>query len=101
MNNRVLNGISVDAFERKIAHFIEQSEPDTMSFVAFEEAAQALLEETTAERVELTGVVENGKIAFEQPPSVPIIVLGNEIVIGGLRLVIRLRPREHGRLAPT
>ena len=41
--------------------------------------------------VELTDVIRDGQIIFDSPADAPIIVHGNEVVIGGLRLVVNLR----------
>ena len=45
-----------------------------------------------AETIELTGVVEKGAFVFDSPQAAPVIAHGNEVFIGGLRLVVKLRP---------
>ena len=77
--------------QRLIEDFIDRSEPDTMSFDAFEQAAYRLSEEAIAETIELTGVVEGNSISFETTEKTPVQVRGNEVLIGGLRLVVKLK----------
>ncbi len=91
MTEKVLNGLDVKEFDALLDQFIDREGPDTMSFAALEEAATALVQAATAETVELTGVVRGEEIVFDQPAAPPIVVRGNEIVIGGLRLVVKLR----------
>jgi len=65
-----------------------------MSFQALDQAVQRLAREAVAETIELTGVVQGDVIVFDSPGAAPVIAHGNEIVIGGLRLVVKLRQAD-------
>ena len=90
--SRVLDGIEVTEFNQLIAQFVERQDPNAISFAALDEAAQQQLDRVTAARIELTGAIRNGQITFDPPADAPIAVHGNELLIGGLRLVVHLRP---------
>jgi len=92
MNKKILDTLEPAEFDALIEGYAARSEPDTLSFEAFDEATQRLAQEAVAETIELTGVVEQGAFVFDPPQTVPVIAHGNEILIGGLRLVVRLRP---------
>ncbi len=89
--SKVLNGIEVAEFNQLIAQFIEREDPNAISFEALDEAARQQLEEVTTAHVELTGTIRDGQIAFDPLANAPIIVYGNELIIGGLHLVVNLR----------
>lgn len=91
---KLLGSLEPQEFEELVASFIERSEPDTMSFAAFDQAVQRLAEEAVAETIEVTGMIKEGSIVFDATESAPIIAQGNQILIGGLRLIVRLRPAE-------
>lgn len=74
--------------------YIDRAEPDTISFEAFDQAIQRMAQQAVAETIELTGVVQEKAIVFDPPKTAPVMAHGNEIMIGGLRLVIRLRQPE-------
>jgi hypothetical protein len=94
MTDKRLGSLEPEAFEELIESFIERSEPDTMSFEAFDQSIQRLAAEAVAETIEVTGMIEEGSIVFDSLDSAPITAQGNEILIGGLRLVVRLRQPE-------
>ena len=88
---KVLDGMEAAEFDRLVDQFIEREDPNALSLKALDEAARQQLGEVTATRVELSGVVRGNQIAFDQPADAPIIARGNELVIGGLHLVVNLR----------
>ncbi|MEZ4870219.1 MAG: hypothetical protein R3C14_53310 [Caldilineaceae bacterium] len=94
MSEKLLGSLDSQEFADLIESFIEQVEPNTLSFTAFDQAVQRLAEEAVAETIELTGVIEDGAIVFDTPNAAPIVAQGNEVLIGGLRLVVRLRSAE-------
>lgn len=94
MTGKLLGSLKPEEFEELIESFIERPEPDTMSFEAFDQAVQRLAEEAVAETIEVTGMIEEGMIVFDALEAAPITAQGNEILIGGLRLVVRLRQAE-------
>ena len=79
-------------FDALIEDCAARAEPDTLSFAAFDQATHRLVQEAVAETIELTGTVQEGAIVFDPSRAAPVIARGNEIVIGGLRLVVKLRP---------
>jgi hypothetical protein len=89
--SKVLDGIEVAEFDQLIDRFIEREDPNAISFEALDEAARQQLDEVTTAHVELTGTIRDGQITFDPLADAPIIVHGNEVVIGGLRLVVNLR----------
>ena len=101
--NKVLDGIEVSEFDELLSQFIESEDPYAMSFEALDEAIHEQLEsplddvipqqidDITAWKVELTGMIRDGQLIFESPMDAPILVYGNELVIGGLHLVVNLR----------
>jgi hypothetical protein len=90
--SKVLDGIEATEFDQLMEQFIERKDPDAMSAESLDQAMRQQLEQVTTTRVELTGTIREGQIAFDPPADAPIIVYGNELVIGGLRLVVNLRP---------
>jgi hypothetical protein len=48
----------------------------------------------TPMRVEVTGRIHEGRIILDTPPNGPILVSENELIIGGLHLVINLREEQ-------
>lgn len=88
---KVLDDLEVEEFDRLMEQYIDREDPDAMSFEALDRAARLQLAEVTTSQVELTGTIRGGQIDFEQPSDAPILVRGNELVIGGLHLVVRLR----------
>ena len=89
--SKVLNGIEVTEFDQLIDQFIEREDPNAISFEALDKAVRQQLDKVTTASVELTGAIRDGQITFDPPANAPIIVHGNELVIGGLRLVVNLR----------
>jgi hypothetical protein len=89
---KVLDGIQATEFNQLIEQFIERDDPDALSAAALDQAARQQLEQVTTTRVELTGIVREGQIAFDPSTDAPIITRGNELVIGGLHVVVKLRP---------
>ena len=87
----VLDGIEAAEFDRLVNQFVERQDPNAISFQALDEAARERLDEVTTTRVELTGTVRDDQITFDPPSDAPILVRGNELVIGGLHLVVKLR----------
>ena len=94
MTEKLLGSLSTEEFSELVEAYIERSEPDTMSFEAFDEAAHRLAEEAITETIEVTGVVQGDTILFDPPKTAPVIAHGNELLIGGLRLVIKIRQPE-------
>ncbi len=92
MNRKILDTLEPEEFDALIETYVERSEPDALSFEALDQAARRLAQEAVAETIELTGVVEEGAIVFDPPTSAPVLARGNVVVIGGLRLVVKLRP---------
>jgi hypothetical protein len=91
MTQEPLDVLEPTEFDALIGSYAARSEPDTLSFEAFDEATQRLAQDAMVETIELTGVVEQGAFVFDPPQTVPVIARGNEVVIGGLRLVVKLR----------
>lgn len=89
--NTVLDGIEVQEFNALMEQFIEREDPDAITFTALDEAVHAHLDDVTTTRVELTSTVSEGELVFDPPANAPIIVRGNELIIGGLHLVVKLR----------
>ncbi len=89
--SKVLDGIEAAEFNQLVNQFIEREDPNAISFEALDEAARQQLDEVTTAHVELTGTIRDGQITFDPPADAPIIVHGNELLIGGLRLVVNLR----------
>lgn len=94
MTDKLLGSLEPKEFEKLIESFVERSEPDTMSFTAFDQAVQRLAEDAIAETIEVTGTIKEGAIVFDASDAAPIVAQGNEILIGGLRLVVHLRQAE-------
>lgn len=94
MAKKLLGVLEPEEFDELVEAYIDRSEPDTMSFEAFDQAAHRLAQEAVTETIELTGLVRGDAIVFDSPEAVPVIAHGNEIVIGGLRIVIKLRQPE-------
>jgi hypothetical protein len=90
MTQEPLDVLEPTEFDALIGSYAARSEPDTLSFEAFDRAAHRLAQEAVAETIELTGVVEKGAIVFDPPKAAPVVARGNEVVIGGLRLVVKL-----------
>jgi hypothetical protein len=88
---KVLDGLEVEEFDRLMEEFIDRKDPDAMSFEALDQSARLQLAEVTTTQVKLSGTILDGQITFEQPSDAPILVHGNELVIGGLHLVVNLR----------
>jgi len=94
MTEKLLGSLSAEEFNELVDAYIERSEPDTMSFEALDEAVRRLAQEAVAETIEVTGVVQGDTIVFDPPKAAPVIAHGNELLIGGLRLVIKIRQPE-------
>lgn len=92
VTQKILNTLGSEEFDTLVETFIDRSEPDTLSFEAFDQAARSLAQKAVAETIELTGVVEEGAIVFDPSKAAPVVARGNEVLIGGLRLVVKLRP---------
>lgn len=92
MKRTILNTLEAEEFDALIEAYADRAEPDALSFEALDQATRRLAQEAVAETIELTGVVEGGAIVFDPPKSAPVLTRGNEVVIGGLRLVVKLRP---------
>jgi hypothetical protein len=90
--SELFDGLQTDEFEKMVETFIDQEDPDAISPTALDEAACLELEKVATTSVELTDVIQEGKIIFDTPRDAPIVVDGNELVIGGLRLIVNLRP---------
>ncbi len=90
--SQVLDNLEAKEFDRLMGQFIEREDPNAISFAALDEATRQQLEQVTTTQVELTGTVRDGQITFDPPADAPIIAHGNELVIGGLHLVVHLRP---------
>jgi hypothetical protein len=91
MADKILGTLAAEEFEQLLTAFIERAEPDTMSFAAFDQAAHRLAEDAITETIELTGVIEGDEIVFDATEAAPVFTQGNEVLVGGLRLVVRLR----------
>ena len=91
MADKILGTLEASEFDELITSFIDRAEPDTMSFEAFDQAVHRLAEEAIIETIELTGVIEENAIIFDAADASPVITQGNEVLVGGLRLVVRLR----------
>ena len=91
MTEKLLGALEPEEFDHLVETYINRAEPDAMSFEAFDQAVHRLAQEAVTETVELTGVVQGDTIIFDSPETAPVIAQGNEIMIGGLRLVVRLR----------
>ncbi len=94
MTQKILDTLEPEQFDALIETFVKRPEPDTLSFEAFDQAARRLTQEAVAETIELTGVVKGGAIVFDPSKATPVVARGNEVVIGGLRLVVKLRPNR-------
>jgi hypothetical protein len=81
-------------FDSLIDAFIDRPEPDTLSFAVFEQATNQLAEQAIVETIEVTGVIHGDEIQFDVTETAPVITHGNEVLIGGLRLIVRLRQPE-------
>jgi hypothetical protein len=92
--DRLLETLDPEEFNSLVEAYMNRVEPDTMSFEAFDHAVRRLAQEAVTETIELTGEVRGDTIVLDSPETAPVIARGNEIVIGGLRLVIRLRQPE-------
>lgn len=86
----VLGGLTIEEFDELIERYIEHGGPDAVSFSAFGEILAELEAESAQETIELTGVVRGTTIVFDQPRA-PITVKGNEILLHGTKLIIKLR----------
>ena len=96
MKEKILDTLEPEEFDALIESYVERPEPDTLSFEALDQAARRLAQEAVAETIELTGVVEEGAFVFDPPKAAPVVAHGNEVVIGGLRLVVKIRPAPPG-----
>ena len=87
----ILDGISVDEFNQLIQQFIAHEDPNAISLDALDEAMRQQLAEMSTTHIELTGSVQDGRIVFDPSPDAPILTHGNELIIGGLHVVVHLR----------
>ena len=94
MDEKLLGTLEPREFDDLINAFIDRAEPDTMSFAAFDQATSLLAQEAIAETIELTGSVRGNAIVFDSAGVAPVAAHGNQIFVGGLRLVVRLREPE-------
>lgn len=91
MSDQLLGALDANEFTELIEGFIAHSEPDAMSFDAFDQAAQRLAQQAITETIEVTGFVRGDQISFESAEPTLVSVHENELWIGGLRLVVKLR----------
>lgn len=89
--NQIFDGVSADEFEASINQFIHREDPDALSLQALDEAARQQLAAVTTTRVEVTGRIQEGRIIFDTLTDAPILTHENELIIGGLHVVIQLR----------
>ncbi len=91
-----IDNISHEEFEEAIEEYVtwasewDGSLPADVFFGVWADL-QRLAQEAVAETIELTGVVQGDTIVFDSPKTAPVMAHRNEIVIGGLRLVVKLR----------
>ena len=91
MNEKMLETLEPQEFDDLVNAFIDRSEPNTMSFAAFDQATSRLAQEAITETIELTGSVRDNSIVFDAAGVAPVAAYGNQIFVGGLLLVVRLR----------
>jgi hypothetical protein len=88
---KILDGLGIEEYDWLIDEYIGQEDPDAMSVEALDQAARLQMAKVTTTQVEIVGTIHDGQITFRQPSDAPILVHGNELVIGGLHLVVNLR----------
>lgn len=94
MADKIFGTLDTEEFDSLIDAFIDRPVPDTLSFAAFEQATNQLAEQAILETIEVTGIIDGDEIQFDATETAPVITHGNEVLIGGLRLIVRLRQRE-------
>ena len=88
--------LTAEAFAHLMNQYIEQEDPDALSLTALDEAVHAVLAQMARTRIVLTGRIHDGQIIFDPTVNAPIVTNGNEVIIGGLHLVVDLREEALG-----
>lgn len=83
--------ITSEEFAHLMNEFIDREDPDAISATALDEAAHEQLAQMGRMRIVLTGQIKNGQIIFDPMANAPVLTSGNEVIIGGLHLVVDLR----------
>jgi len=83
--------LSAEEFAHLMNKFIDREDPDAISATALDEAAHEQLAQMGRMRITLTGCIRDGQIVFDPTANAPIMANGNEVIIGGLHLVVDLR----------
>lgn len=83
--------LTPEEFAQLLNQFIEREDPDAISLTALDEAAHAQVAQMGRMRIVLTGRIRDGQIIFDPTANAPIMASGNEVIIGGLHLVVDLR----------
>ena len=83
--------ITSEEFATLMNEFIDREDPDAISTIALDEAAHEQLAQMGRMRIVLTGQIQDGQIIFDSMANAPILTSGNEVIIGGLHLVVDLR----------
>ena len=94
MTDKLLGTLEPNEFMELLDAYIEQVEPDTLSFAAFDEAVQQFAQHAATEVIEVTGVVEGDTVHFDAVDTAPIFVQDNAVQLGAVRLVFKLRRAE-------
>ncbi|MCE7985657.1 MAG: hypothetical protein DYG89_31150 [Caldilinea sp. CFX5] len=83
--------LTAEEFAHLMNEFIDHEDPDAISLTALDEAAHEQLAQVEKVRIVLTGCIQDGQIVFDPTANAPITTNGNEVIIGGLHLVVDLR----------
>jgi hypothetical protein len=92
MSKEFLDTLAFEEFDGLIQDYIDRPDLDAISFEVFQQLADESNQPPV--EVELTGMIRDGilRLRMTQPTKAPLQVRDNEILINGLRLVIRLLP---------
>lgn len=85
------DNLTAEEFAQWLNQFIESEDPDAISLAALDEAARLQLAPMERMRIVLTGCIRDGQLIFDPAMNAPIMTSGNEVIIGGLHLVVDLR----------
>lgn len=92
--NPIFDTVNAEEFEAVVNQFIHREDPDALSLQALDEVARQQWAEVTTTRIEVTGRIHEGRLIFDPPPDAPILTYENELIIGGLHVVINLREEQ-------
>jgi predicted nucleotidyltransferase len=89
----MIEDLTTDEFNQLVDNFIAR-EDDRIEPSTFLMAMAELEQKRAVNEVELTGVVVNDQIIFDEPAALP--VSANTIYVGDLKMILKLRTPDLG-----